>query len=239
MCSWAAVPFSAQAQNGALMKTLSAAKSTVPLNNGLTITLLNTSAGESIRSFVIGRAHASSKGRSGRDPVTRRLPPRAARARILYMDRVWIAALLIVTGGCARPGRDVTREEGDFALLEFELRDCSSNDEHVGLERLLQNLYGTAPSIDLDRARARVRIPTPRLVDVPGIQDGFRRANTGLSRLRLTVRCTVRNGRVTLVPTGQEFGTAGGATDDPTPRWRVLRFPVPCGRKEPGAVFVE
>lgn len=108
------------------------------------------------------------------------------------MDRMGIAVLLIGTGvGCARAGRDVTREEGDFALLEFELRDCTSNGEHVGLERFLRNLYGTDPGIDLDQTQARVRIPTPGLVDVPGIHDGFRRANTGLGRLWLTVRCTV------------------------------------------------
>lgn len=139
--------------------------------------------------------------------------------------RSWICVVLMVCG-CARPGTDVTLEDGDFALLEFALFDCTANDQHVGLDKFLRGLYGTRPSIDLDRGIARLRIPYPAPIDPAGIARGFERANAGLGWMMLTVKCTLSPGRLTLIRTRQEIGAPMVDATDSVPRWRRIVIPM-------------
>lgn len=80
-----------------------------------------------------------------------------------------------------------------------------------GLERLLRNLYGSTPQIDLDRQLARVRVLKPVRFDFPGLIDGLRRANVGYDSARLTADVEVKDGRVVLRGTGQDFPLEGAA----------------------------
>lgn len=130
---------------------------------------------------------------------------------------------LLAAFGCAAPGRDVWLQEGDFALLELELRDCTSNDQHLGLEKALRRLYGTSPQIDLDRQLARCKIPAPVLLDFPQLADEVRRANTGLGGILLTVEAIGQQDEVEFVRSGQRLPLEPGAT--PLPRqagWRRI-----------------
>ena len=157
------------------------------------------------------------------------------------MLRPWIGILLLA-GGCARPGTEVNHEEGDFALVEFQLFDCTSNDQHLGLEKFLRSLYGTTPSIDLEQGVARLRIPSPARIDPAAIAQGFRRANTGLGWITLTVRCARSPGQVTLFPTGQVFRSQNGEENDKVPRWRTIVIPTRTSEDrsaEPAEVLVE
>lgn len=152
--------------------------------------------------------------------------------------RSWTCAVLIVCR-CAQPRADVLLEEGDFALLEFTIFDCTSNEQHVGLDKFLRKLYGTRPSIDLDRSIARLRIPSPAAIDPAEIARGFERANTGLGRIMLTVKCTLLPGHVAIFPTGQRFVVRGVEAVAPVPRWRRVVFPGPRSRDQVAHVIVE
>jgi hypothetical protein len=131
--------------------------------------------------------------------------------------------VLIALGGCAPGGTSVDLREGDFALLEFRLRDCTSNDQHLGLEKFLRSLYATAPQIDLERQMARVRVPEPATVDLPAIVDGFRRANTGLDSIWVTASGVVSEGRLILNETKQPLPLIDSVADDPGEKCRTLR----------------
>ena len=138
------------------------------------------------------------------------------------MRRSILVALLTVCG-CAPAGRGAQLQEGDFALLEFRIRDCSSNDQHVGLEKFLRGLYGTVPAIDLDRQIVRVRVPGPRLIDVARIADGFRRANTGLDSISVMAWGTVSEGWFRIDGTDQMFRVEGSVPEARVSRWREVR----------------
>lgn len=137
--------------------------------------------------------------------------------------RIVLLAFLAASG-CASPGREVTRQPGDFAFIEFALRDCTSNDQHLGLAKFLEDLFKTTPQIDLDRQLARIRVPSPASLDFPGIADGFRRSNTGLDRVHLTCVTTVLDGRLVLHPTRQTFRIDRTVPDNSTLKLR--RFQV-------------
>lgn len=128
----------------------------------------------------------------------------------------------IVLSSCAAPGQDITLDDGDFALLEFGLEDCTANDEHVGLEKFLRSLYGSRPQIDLDRQLARVKATNPTIFDFRGIADGFKRANTGLGSIRVTCRIRVSDRQMIIVPTAQALRLEGALPSDPFPRWRTF-----------------
>ena len=88
-----------------------------------------------------------------------------------------------------------------------------------GLERLLRNLYGSTPQIDLDRQIARVRVVKPVAFDFPGLVDGLKRANVGYGSAALTVDVEIKDGRAVLRGTGQALplegpGAAGRRTFD-------------------------
>lgn len=138
------------------------------------------------------------------------------------MKRLILLGFLLT--GCAAPGKDIAFSEGDFALVEFGLRDCTSNSEHLGLEKMLTRLFGTTPQIDLDRQVARVRLAEPTGIDLSRVEDGFRRSNTGLGGIWITARGTPREGWFVLSSTGQRFRLSISAADEPEPRWRTIRL---------------
>ena len=131
--------------------------------------------------------------------------------------------VLVALWGCAHGAKSVDLREGDFALLEFQLRDCTSNDQHLGLEKFLRSLYSTAPQIDLERQMARVRVPEPVMIDLPGIVDGFRRANTGLNSVWVTASGVVSGGRLLLRETKQPLPLVDSVADDPDEKRQTLR----------------
>lgn len=134
-----------------------------------------------------------------------------------------IFVALLAVCGCAPAGRGVQLQEGDFALLEFGIRDCSANDQHVGLEKFLTRLYGTVPEIDLDRQVVRVRIPSPTFFDVARIVDGFRRANTGLDSVLITTWGTVSGNWFRIDGTDQTLRVEGTVSEDRVSKWRAVR----------------
>lgn len=134
-----------------------------------------------------------------------------------------IFVTLLAVCGCAPAGRGAQLQEGDFALLEFGIRDCSSNDQHVGLEKFLRGLYGTAPAIDLDRQIVQVRVPGPRLMDVARVADGFRRANSGLASVSIMAWGTVSDGWFRIDGTHQMFRVDGSVPEDRVSKWREVR----------------
>lgn len=146
-----------------------------------------------------------------------------------------LAGVILMLAGCASPGRDVGLEPGDFALLDFALQDCTSNDQHLGLEKFLRKFSGTVPQIDLDRQVARVRLVSPMRIDFGRLMEGFRRANTGLGEIRVTARCILTPESVILVPTGQSFPFAHDGFADPEPTLRLLRFRSWRQEKDPRA----
>ncbi|MFN3484998.1 MAG: hypothetical protein ACK44W_05895 [Planctomycetota bacterium] len=93
----------------------------------------------------------------------------------------------------------------------------------MGLERLFRNLYGTTPQIDMDRQLARARVPAPRPLDFTGLADGIKRNNVGTAAILLRATAEVRDAKVILQPTGQEFPLHGRAPGDPSARRRTLR----------------
>jgi hypothetical protein len=135
---------------------------------------------------------------------------------------LWGIALL---AGCAAAGREVSLVPGDFALVEFALRDCTSNERHLGLEKFLRTFSGTEPQIDLDRQVARIRLILPVHLDFGLWAEGFRLANTGLGEIRITAKSILTSDSVMLFPTSQVFQFAHAGVADPEPRLRTLRFP--------------
>lgn len=138
--------------------------------------------------------------------------------------------------GCASPGKEVSLQEGDFALLELELRDCTSNDRHAGLEKALRHLYGTRPQIDLDRQIARIRVVSPVGFDFPELADRVRRSNTGLDGIIVTARIAEREGGVEIAGSGQRYALEGNPAT--LPREPVLRRFRILGWKEPSSMRV-
>lgn len=137
--------------------------------------------------------------------------------------RLGFLAVLFLPG-CASPGRDLGFSPGDFALLEFTLGDCTSNERHLGLEKFLRSVFSTDPQIDLDRQLARVRLVSPVTLDFARLAEGFRKANTGLGEIRITAQTTLMPDSVMLLPTGQTFPSAQARVADPEPKLRTLRF---------------
>jgi hypothetical protein len=80
-----------------------------------------------------------------------------------------------------------------------------------GLERLLRNLYGSTPQIDLDRQIARVRVIRPTAFDFAALADGLKRANVGYGGAVLTADVEPKDGQVVLRGTGQAFPLEGPA----------------------------
>jgi len=80
-----------------------------------------------------------------------------------------------------------------------------------GLERLLRNLYGSTPQIDLDRQLARVRVVKPVAFDFPALTDGLKRANVGYGSAVLTVDVDIKGGQAVLRDTGQALPLEGPA----------------------------
>ncbi len=138
------------------------------------------------------------------------------------MRRTGLFALLAVSG-CAQAGKEAQLQEGDFALIEFGIRDCSSNDQHVGLEKLLTKFYGTVPEIDLDGQIVRVRVPGPTVFDLTRIADGFRRANTGLNSISITAWGTVSEGWFRVDGTDQMLRIDGSIPEDCVSKRRAVR----------------
>lgn len=80
-----------------------------------------------------------------------------------------------------------------------------------GLERLLRNLYGSTPQIDLDLQLARVRVMKPVAFDFPALVDGLKRANVGYGAAALTADVDIKEGRAVL-RTGQSLPLEGPAS---------------------------
>jgi len=99
-----------------------------------------------------------------------------------------------------------------------------------GLERLLRNLYGSTPQIDLDRKLARSLAMTPGTLDFPGLFDGMTRANVDLMGITVQATAEVHKGRVRIQPTGQEFAVEGSPPDSPPAlrTFKVLDFKDPA-----------
>lgn len=92
----------------------------------------------------------------------------------------------------------------------------------MGLERLLANLYGSTPQIDMDLQIARARVGQPQLLDIPALADGCKRNNVGVAMIVVQVFAEVEGDTVTLQPTGQSFRLASPA--EPGRRRLVLKF---------------
>ena len=58
----------------------------------------------------------------------------------------------------------------------------------MGLERLIQNTFGTTPQLDLDKKILRVRIPKSVAIDFPALAEGIRRNNVTPVTLKLEAR---------------------------------------------------
>ena len=81
----------------------------------------------------------------------------------------------------------------------------------MGLERLIQNTYGTTPQIDLDKQILRARVPKPMTLDFTALADGIKRANVGTAAIEIDVAFEVKGDRVVLAGTGQSFPVEPGA----------------------------
>jgi hypothetical protein len=91
-----------------------------------------------------------------------------------------------------------------------------------GLERLLRNLYGSTPQIDLDRQIARVRVAAPLTFDFAALVDGLKRANVGYGSAALTADVERKDGQVVLRATGQSFRLEGPPPEAGRRTLRVL-----------------
>ena len=149
------------------------------------------------------------------------------------MKRVSPVLLSCLVFGCGTLQPEIQLTEGDFALLELRLQDCTSNERHLGLEKLLRNLYGTVPQIDLDRQFARVRIPRPVVFDFAAIAEKVERTNTGLGGIAVVVRTMIRGDQVEIVDTGQRFPLEAARPPDEHAEWRRLEL---LGWKDPSPV---
>ncbi len=98
------------------------------------------------------------------------------------------------------------------------------------LERLLRNLYGSTPQIDLDRKLARSRAATAQALDFQKLGDGMKRANVDLMGITLQAAAELKGGRAVLQPTGQSFALDAAAPDAPAARrtFKVLDWMDPA-----------
>lgn len=96
----------------------------------------------------------------------------------------------------------------------------------MGLERLIQNLYGTTPQIDLDRQILRARVPKPMALDFKALADGITRNNVGTAAIEIEVEFEVKGDRAVLKETGQSFPLEKAATGGN--RLRVLGWEAPA-----------
>ncbi len=92
-----------------------------------------------------------------------------------------------------------------------------------GLERLLRNLYGSTPQIDMDQQFTRSRVIRALTLDFAALADGMKRANVGLDSITFQASVEVREGRAVLRPTGQSFPIEGPPPADPGPAWRRMK----------------
>ena len=99
-----------------------------------------------------------------------------------------------------------------------------------GLERLLRNLYGSTPQIDLDKKVARSNVQNPMTLDFPKLFDGMKRANVDLLGISFLASAEIRGDMAVILPTHQEFVLAGPHADAPAARrmFRVLDFREPA-----------
>ena len=95
----------------------------------------------------------------------------------------------------------------------------------MGLERLIQNTYGTTPQIDLDKQILRARVPKPTTFDFTALADGIKRANVGTAAIVLSVPFLVKNGIAVIQETGQSFKIEG--TQSGGARLRILGWESP------------
>jgi|ERR1043166_3325410 hypothetical protein len=95
-----------------------------------------------------------------------------------------------------------------------------------GLERLLRNLYGSTPQIDLDKKLARSLAFDPVTLDFPKLFDGMKRANVDLLGVTIQVTAEIKGGKAAIRPTGQTFDLEGAPADGPAERrtFKVLDF---------------
>ena len=95
----------------------------------------------------------------------------------------------------------------------------------MGLERLIQNLYGTTPQIDLDKQILRARVPGPTTFDFAALADGIKRNTVGTAAIEVEVPFQVNGDRVVIDRTGQSF--ALGAPGTGRTRFRVQGWEKP------------
>ncbi|MCZ6691258.1 MAG: hypothetical protein O7H41_16855 [Planctomycetota bacterium] len=94
----------------------------------------------------------------------------------------------------------------------------------MGIARLLRGRYGSEPEIDIEMQAARVRVTRPRKFDFKALHEGITRNNIGLSSLRLRANVMLKDGKVTIQPTGQSFPLRGEAADVTEPSFRWLQI---------------
>ena len=58
----------------------------------------------------------------------------------------------------------------------------------MGLERLIKEMFGTTPQLDLDKKILRVRIPRAVAIDFPALAEGIRKNNVTPVTLKLEGR---------------------------------------------------
>lgn len=92
----------------------------------------------------------------------------------------------------------------------------------MGLERLIRNLYGTTPQIDLDQKILRARIPKPMKLDFTELAEGLKRANVGVESIEIEIPFEVTDARVVVQGTGQTFSLASKGR-----RLRILGWESP------------
>jgi len=99
-----------------------------------------------------------------------------------------------------------------------------------GLERLLRNLYGSTPQIDLDLKLARSRAVRPMALDFHALGEGMKRANVDLIGITLQAEAALQGGKAVLQPTGQALPVEGAPADAPATRrnFRVLDWMEPA-----------
>jgi hypothetical protein len=75
----------------------------------------------------------------------------------------------------------------------------------MGLERLIQNTFGTTPQLDLDKKILRVRVPRPMAIDFPALAAGIHRNNVTPVTMDLEARFERAGDKLRLPESGQEF----------------------------------
>lgn len=104
------------------------------------------------------------------------------------------------------------------------------------MERLLRNLYGSTPQIDLDAQIARVRVVRPLPLDFAALADGLKRNNVGFGGVDVTAELEAVGDRLRFAATGQAFPRAGPAPEAPGPSRRTVRV---LDATEPGKTRLE